>query len=79
KDRIASTLRLASQLGGDAITTPGRDPAEEIARYARENNVTHIVTGKPTKPRWREFFEGSVSHDLIRHAGNISVHVISGN
>lgn len=78
RDRMASTLRLASQLGGDAITLPGRDAAEEIARYARENNVTHIVTGKPYKPRWRELFEGSVSHDLIRSAGNISVHVISG-
>ncbi|PSH68224.1 two-component sensor histidine kinase [Phyllobacterium brassicacearum] len=79
RDRIASTLRLATQLGGDAVTLPGRDAAEEIARHARENNVTHIVTGKPSKPRWRELFEGSVSHDLIRYAGNISVHVISGN
>ncbi|MEK1890665.1 MAG: sensor histidine kinase KdpD [Phyllobacterium sp.] len=79
RDRIASTLRLATQLGGDAITLPGRDAAEDIARYARENNVTHIVTGKPDKSRWRELFEGSVSHDLIRRAGNISVHVISGS
>ncbi|SDO71654.1 sensor histidine kinase KdpD [Phyllobacterium sp. OV277] len=79
RDRLASTLRLADQLGGDTITLPGRNAAEEIARHARENNVTHIVTGKPNKPRWRELFEGSVSHDLIRHAGNISVHVISGN
>ncbi|HMF67248.1 MAG TPA: sensor histidine kinase KdpD [Phyllobacterium sp.] len=79
RNRIASTLRLASQLGGDAITLPGRDAAEEIARHARENNVTHIVTGKPHKAQWREIFEGSVSHDLIRRAGNISVHVISGS
>ncbi|CAN7268278.1 sensor histidine kinase KdpD [Phyllobacterium sp. LjRoot231] len=79
RNRIASTLRLASQLGGDAITLPGRDAAEEIARHAREHNVTHIVTGKPHKAQWREIFEGSVSHDLIRRAGNISVHVISGS
>ncbi|WP_457298209.1 DUF4118 domain-containing protein [Phyllobacterium sp. P5_D12] len=79
RNRIASTLRLASQLGGDAITLPGRDAAEEIARHARENNVTHIVIGKPHKPQWRELLEGSVSHDLIRRAGNISVHVISGS
>ena len=79
RDRIASTLRLATRLGGDAITLPGRDAAEEIARHAKENNVTHIVTGKPNKPGWRELFEGSVSHHLIRGAGNISVHVISGN
>lgn len=79
RNRIASTLRLATQLGGEAITLPGRGVAEEVARHARQNNVTHIVTGRPTKPRWRELLQGSVSHDLIRHAGNISIHVISGN
>jgi two-component system sensor histidine kinase KdpD len=79
KDRLAATLRLAEQLGGQAIVLPGTDVATEIVRYAAANNVTHIVTGKPRKPRWRELFEGSVAHELIRRAGDISVHVISGN
>ncbi|HEY4200739.1 MAG TPA: sensor histidine kinase KdpD [Devosiaceae bacterium] len=78
KDRLAASLRLAEQLGGDSLVLPGQDVATEIIRYASANNVTHIVIGKPHKPQWREFFQGSVSHDLIRHAGDISVHVISG-
>ena len=79
KDRLAATLRLAEQLGGQGILLTGTDVATEIVRYAAANNVTHIVTGKPRKPRWRELFEGSVAHELIRQAGDISVHVISGN
>lgn len=78
KDQVAATLRLAAQLGGDAITLPGQNVAQEILRYAIANNYTHIVVGKPNKARWLEFFEGSTSHDLIRAAGDISVHVISG-
>jgi two-component system sensor histidine kinase KdpD len=78
KDRLAATLRLAEQLGGEAVTLPGQDVTAEIIRYANANNVTHIVIGKPRKPRWREYFEGSVSHELIRNAGDISVHVIAG-
>ncbi|HEV7257682.1 MAG TPA: sensor histidine kinase KdpD [Bosea sp. (in: a-proteobacteria)] len=78
KDRIAASLRLAEQLGGEAVTLPGQDVASEIIRHAAANNFTHIVIGKPAKPRWRELFEGSVSRELIRHAGDISVHVISG-
>lgn len=78
KDRIAATLRLAEQLGGDAVTLPGQDISHEILRYAAANNFSHLVIGKSDKPRWREFFEGSVSHELIRYAGDISVHVISG-
>lgn len=78
KDRIAATLRLAEQLGGDAVTLPGDHIAREILRFAGANNYSHIVVGRSVKARWREFLEGSVSHDLIRHAGDISVHVISG-
>lgn len=79
KDRLAATLRFAEQLGGEAITLPGQDITAEIIDYANANNVTHIVIGKPRKPRWREYFEGSVSHELIRQAGDISVHVIAGS
>ncbi|ALA18049.1 MULTISPECIES: sensor histidine kinase KdpD [unclassified Chelatococcus] len=78
KDTIAATLRLAEQLGGDAITLPGHYVARELLRYAGDNNYSHIVVGRSRKSRWREFVEGSVSHDLIRHSGDISVHVISG-
>ncbi|MEO5325930.1 sensor histidine kinase KdpD [Mesorhizobium sp. CC13] len=78
KDRLAATMRLAEQLGGEAVTIPGQSVAEDIVRHAGTHNFTHIVIGKPSKPRWRELFEGSVTHDLIRQAGNISVHVTSG-
>ncbi len=78
KDSIAATLRLAEQLGGDAVTLPGERIAKEILRFAGANNCSHIVVGRSVKARWREFLEGSVSHDLIRHAGDISIHVISG-
>ncbi|WP_185984650.1 sensor histidine kinase [Aureimonas mangrovi] len=78
KDRIAATLRLVGQLGGEAVTLPGHHVAREILRYAGENNVSHIIVGRSSEPRWHQFFRGSVSQDLIRHAGDISVHVISG-
>ncbi|WP_370673801.1 DUF4118 domain-containing protein [Pleomorphomonas sp. PLEO] len=78
KDRLADHLRLAEQLGGEAVTIPGQDMARDILRYAKANNFTHIIVGKPHKGRWRELIDGSVSHELIRHSGDISIHVISG-
>lgn len=78
KDRIAASLRLAEQLGGEARRIPGQHVVRDILQYAAANNVSHIIVGKPDKPRWRELIEGSVSHELIRQAGDISVHVISG-
>ncbi|TGV95316.1 two-component sensor histidine kinase, partial [Mesorhizobium sp. M2E.F.Ca.ET.154.01.1.1] len=52
--------------------------AQDIVRHATANNFTHIVIGRPTRSRWRELIEGSLTYDLIRNAGDISVHVISG-
>ena len=50
RTRIASesarALRLAEQLGAEAVTIPGQDVATEIIRYARQRNVTEIVLGK---------------------------------
>lgn len=81
RDRLADTLRLAESLGGEALTIPavGRRIADDVINFAQGNNVTQIVTGKSTRSRWFEMARGSVVHDLVRRAGNISVHVIPGD
>jgi two-component system sensor histidine kinase KdpD len=77
KDRIADCLRLAQHLGGEAVTVPGPDVAAGIVEYAQTNNFTHIVIAKSRRPRWSEWLRGSVTHQLIRRAGDIGVHVIA--
>ena len=81
RDRIATTLRLAEALGADALTIPAveRRIADDILTFARANNVTQIVIGKATRSWWFELVRGSVVHDLVRRAGNISIHVIAGD
>ena len=79
RDRVADCLRLAEKLGGDAITIPGRGIADEVLAYARENNITQIIIGKSERSRWFEMLHGSVVHDLVRKAGEISIHVIAGD
>lgn len=79
KDRLASTMRLAQQLGGETVTLPALDLTREILSYANANNFTHIIIGRPRKSWWQRLFQRSLTHDLIDHAGDISVHVISGD
>jgi two-component system sensor histidine kinase KdpD len=81
RDRLAATLRLAESLGGEALTIPAieRRIADDVLTFARGNNVTQIVTGKASRSWWFELVRGSVVHDLVRRAGNISVHVIAGD
>jgi two-component system sensor histidine kinase KdpD len=81
RDRLAATLRLAETLGADVLTIPAveRRIADDVLNFARANNVTQIIIGKSTRSWWFELVRGSVVHDLVRRAGNISVHVIAGD
>src|SRR5271169_334071 len=80
RDRLADNMRLAEALGGEALTIPGvgRRIADDIIGFAQANNVTQIIIGKSLRTWWFELTRGSVVHDLVRRAGNISVNVIAG-
>lgn len=78
RNRVIQTLRLAEQLGAEAVTLSGQNASEEIIGYARTRNVSKIVVGKPTQPRWRELLLGSFAYDVVRHCGDIDVYFIRG-
>lgn len=77
RDRVADALRLAEQLGGEALTLPGRTVTEALVTFAHAHNITQIIIGKSQRSRWFEMVNGSVVHDLVRRATGISVHVIA--
>ena len=53
-------MRLVESLGGEPVTLRAEDGAVETVRYARKRNVTKIVVGKPTHPRWRDVAQAVV-------------------
>jgi two-component system sensor histidine kinase KdpD len=57
-------IELASSLGAKTVSSFGVSIAEEVVRYARKNNVTRIIVGRPLRAHWRELIFGSVA-DLI--------------
>ncbi len=78
RERLAQNMRLVESLGGDAVTLRAEDGAVETVRYARKRNVTKIVVGKPTHPRWRDIIKPSFLDNLVRQSREIDVYVISG-
>jgi two-component system, OmpR family, sensor histidine kinase KdpD len=79
QDIVTQNLRLAEQLGAQAVTLSGHRVSEELLAYARDHNVTRILVGKPTHSRWRDRLRGSVLDELVRGSGAIDVHVITGD
>lgn len=76
---LAETIRLAESMGAEVVNIAGEPIADRILEYARGRNVTRLIVGKPSQPRWRELLAGSVLDTLVRGSGEIDVHVISGD
>jgi two-component system sensor histidine kinase KdpD len=76
RDRIAQLLRLAERMGGMAATVPAASEADGVLQFARANNVTHIVITATRGSRWLEFLRSTPAQEIIRKAGDISVHVV---
>ena len=79
RDVIAQNLRLAEQLGAQAITLSGYGISDEILAYARDHNVTKIVVGKPAGRRWGQGLRRSLLEALVAGSGDIDVYVITGD
>jgi two-component system sensor histidine kinase KdpD len=79
RDYADRALRAAEQLGGETITLAGHDAVEEILRFARDNNFSKIVVGKPGRFwRLRELFSGSFVGRLAQASGDIDVFIVHG-
>ena len=77
KAYLAGALNLADELGAKTITLSGTDVASEILHFARENNITHIVIGKPLHFRLFEFWKGSPASRLLHARSEFELHLIT--
>jgi two-component system sensor histidine kinase KdpD len=78
RDRLNQTFKMAEQLGAETVTLNGQNISQEIIQYARSRRVTRIILGKPARPRWKEWFQGSIVNDVARQCGDIDLYIISG-
>jgi two-component system sensor histidine kinase KdpD len=76
--QLAEHMRLAESLGAETVTLSGHRASEEILAYSRGRNVTKIIVGKPTHPKWKDKLFGSMLDEVVRGSGDIDVYVITG-
>ena len=69
---------MAGLLGAETATITGSNVARDLLAYAKGRNVTKIIVGKPSHPRWRDWPHGSLVYELVRQCGSIDVYVITG-
>ena len=76
--RVSEHLRLAESLGAKTATSAATTITEGVLQFARRENVTKLVVGKPIRPRWKELLRPSPVDQLVRQSGDIDVYVIRG-
>ena len=72
KEWLNKALDLAKQLGARLIWMKGSDVTEEMADYARNNNVTKIIIGKPR----RFWLLQSIPRKLLTRTPNIDIYLL---
>jgi two-component system, OmpR family, sensor histidine kinase KdpD len=77
QEQLAKTLRLAAQLGGQAVKLSGFSLKDALLDFAREHGVTRIVLAQPSQPRWRRLLRNSLADQLLRDRGHLSLYLIS--
>jgi two-component system, OmpR family, sensor histidine kinase KdpD len=76
RDAILDHLRLAERLGAVTATLSGPEMSTEILEFARRQNITKIVLGRPSRTGWRRWLLGSLVDTIVRQAGDIDVYLL---
>ncbi len=77
KRALEQNLRLAEDLGAEAIRVQGADVAKALMTVAHEKNVGSIVIGHSRHGRVHELLRGSIVQKLLRLSGDVDVHVVA--
>jgi two-component system sensor histidine kinase KdpD len=72
KEWLNKAMDLAKQLGARLIWVKGSDVTQEMADYARNNNVTKIIVGKPR----RFWLLQSIPRKLLTRTPNIDIYLL---
>jgi two-component system sensor histidine kinase KdpD len=76
RSSVQQNLMLAEQLGATVKTIIGNNLVTEVLKFAHEKNITTIMIGRSLRPRWKDLFFKSASHELERQSGEIDIHII---
>lgn len=73
---LQENIRLAETLGAKVVKLKGKNVADELLKFAREHDITHVIFGQSARSRWQIFLQGSVINRFLSEVREAAVHVI---
>lgn len=74
---LQENICFAEELGAQVVCLRGRNVADELIQYARDNAVTQIVFGQSARSRWEIFWRGSILNRFLNEVKDATVHVVA--
>jgi two-component system sensor histidine kinase KdpD len=74
---LAEALNLAEELGAKVSSLAGMKVGDEIVRFARANNITRIVLGKPLSYHPLKFWRKSPVSEMLKFKEAFSLHLVT--
>lgn len=76
KERLENYRRLARELGANVITLKGKNTADLLIEFAKEQNVSHVVFGQSARTRFQILLHGSVLNRFLSEMRDTTVQVV---
>ena len=77
KEAIEKHLSFAKNLHIETRTLESNDPAEAILDFARRNQITQIILGRPKKRSWNLLLGTDLLSQIVRKANDIRLIIVA--
>ncbi len=77
KTWLADAFNLAEEFGAHATTLSGHDVVPGLVRFARENNVSSILIGKPRRSLLEAVLRRSPVYQLMRNQADFDLYLLA--
>lgn len=73
---LQENIKFAETLGATVVKLKGESVTEELLKFARENEISHVIFGQSARSRWQIFWKGSIINRFLSEVKDAAVHVI---
>jgi len=63
-------------MGAKTVKLRGSNVADALLKFARDNQITHVIFGQSARTRWDILWRGSIINRFLREVQDAAVHVI---
>ncbi len=73
---LQENISFAENMGAKVLKLKSACVADELLKFARENEITHVIFGQSARTRWQIFLKGSIINRFLSEVNDAAVHVI---